>query len=489
MKITTSPAEFGSLQSDMLTVFYFDDKETASYLALSESNNELVNRLIDKKNIKSSLGSVTSLIGHSSLPAHVVTVIGCGKDDDFNEQAFLNVIKALTGEAKKNAVESIAIPIDEIKPAHRTAPWCAEKATETLLSKLYVYDTTKSKKAEPAALKDIVFLADEHNLDLAITTGKSIAHGINVARELGNLPANICDPTYLAQQAEALADAYDEIDFEVIEEAEMEAMGMGAFMAVSRGSEKDGKIIILKYNGGAQDQQPHVLVGKGLTFDSGGISMKPAAGMEDMKWDMLGAASVFGVLNTIAELKPSLNVIGVIASAENMVSGGATRPGDVVTCMNGKTVEIINTDAEGRLVLCDTLTYVERFNPASVIDIATLTGAIIIGLGHEATAVYANDEDLQRKLINAGTASWDRGWPMPMWEDYKETLKSPYADTRNVGSRAAGSITAALYLSEFTHSYRWAHLDIAGTGWSSAKEGATGRPVGMLVQYLLDQLH
>ena len=235
-------------------------------------------------------------------------------------------------------------------------------------------------------------------------------------------------------------------------------------------------------------KSPHVLVGKGLTFDSGGISIKAAAGMEEMKWDMLGAASVLGTLSAIAELKPAINVIGVIATAENMVSGGATRPGDVVTCMNGKTVEIINTDAEGRLVLCDTLTYVERFEPASVIDIATLTGAIVVGLGHHATGVYANDEQLQAKLLSAGLNSWDRGWPMPLWDDYKVDLESPYADFRTVGSRAGGSITAAIYLSEFTQNYSWAHLDIAGTGWHTAKEGATGRPVGMLTQYLLDRV-
>jgi leucyl aminopeptidase len=231
------------------------------------------------------------------------------------------------------------------------------------------------------------------------------------------------------------------------------------------------------------------LVGKGLTFDTGGVSIKPAQGMEDMKYDMLGAASVLGTISTLAELKPAINVVGVIAAAENMCSGTATRPGDVVTSMSGKTIEIINTDAEGRLVLCDALTYAERFKPASVVDIATLTGAVIIGLGHHPTAVYANNDALQQQLISAGQACWDRGWPMPLWEDYREELDSPYADLRNIGQgRAAGSITAAMFLAEFTKAYNWAHLDIAGTGWTTAKEGATGRPVGMLTQYLLDRL-
>jgi len=488
MKITSSLPEFSNLKQDLLAVFYFEDKETTSFTALKDQNSELISTLIEKKVIKSSITSITPLIGHANLPCAHVLVIGCGKAKDFNEAALIKTIKSLAREVKKVEAESIVIPIDEVTPIERTAQWCVEKTTETLFTSLYQYDTTKSKKADPVVLSDITYLANEQNLALAIQTGKAMAHGINIARELGNLPANICDPSFLAEQAINLADAYDDIEVEIIEEKQMEEMGMGAFLAVSRGSEKDGKLIVMKYNGGKDDQKPHVLVGKGLTFDSGGISLKPPAGMEEMKWDMLGSASVFGTMNTLAELKPAINVIGVVASAENMISGGATRPGDVVTCMNGKTVEIINTDAEGRLVLCDTLTYVERFEPASVIDIATLTGAIVIGLGHHATAVYANDDELQQKIVGAGVASWDRGWPMPMWDEYKEDLKSPYADFRNVGARAGGSITAALYLSEFAKNYPWAHLDIAGTGWSSAKEGASGRPVAMLTQYLLDRL-
>jgi len=487
MKITALKPDFSQLEQDLLTVFYFEDQDTASFTALKQQAPTLIDSLLNKKALSASLGSVTPLIGHANLACAHVLVIGCGKRADFSERCFIATIKTLAVEAKKAVSTSLAIAIDEIKPGQRSTQWCVEKATETLLTSLYQYDTTKSKKAEPSALTHIAYIASEKDLDLAMKTGKSMAHGINLARELGNLPANICDPAFLAEQSINLADAYDEIDVEIIEEAEMKEMGMGAFLAVSQGSDKAGKIIVIKYNGGPAGQKPHVLVGKGLTFDSGGISIKAAAGMEEMKWDMLGAASVLGTLSAIAELKPAINVIGVIATAENMVSGGATRPGDVVTCMNGKTVEIINTDAEGRLVLCDTLTYVERFEPASVIDIATLTGAIVVGLGHHATGVYANDEQLQAKLLSAGLNSWDRGWPMPLWDDYKVDLESPYADFRNVGSRAGGSITAAIYLSEFTQNYSWAHLDIAGTGWYSAKEGASGRPVAMLTQYLLDR--
>lgn len=488
MKITAISADLQTIEQDLLAVFYFEENPNNSFSTLSETNNALIQPLLDKKVIKSTIGSVTPLIGHTGLPSPHVLIIGCGKSEDFNEVTFIKTLKTLASEAKKAEAESIAIPIVDIKPNNRTTHWCTEKSTEILLTSLYQYDTTKSQKNDHSALSSVSFLTNETDLDLSIHIGKAIAHGVNLAKELGNLPANICDPQFLADQATMLADAYDEIDVEVVEESDMETLGMGAYLAVSRGSEKDAKLIIMKYSGGKSDQKPYVLVGKGLTFDSGGISIKPAAGMEEMKWDMLGAASVFGTLNAIAELKPAINVIGVVAAAENMVSGGATRPGDVVTCMNGKTVEIINTDAEGRLVLCDTLTYVEKFEPASVIDIATLTGAIVVGLGHHATGVYANNDEMQQDIINAGITAWDRGWPMPLWDEYKEDLKSSYADLKNVGSRAGGSITAALFLSEYTKNYPWAHLDIAGAGWTTAKDGATGRPVAMLTQYLLDQL-
>lgn len=488
MKITASLPDFTSVTQDMVVAFLFEDQETSSFDALKSADADLINTLLENQTLKSDSGHVIPLVGHGSLPTKQVLVVGCGKADSFNEAALIKTIKTIATEAKKMSVQSIALPIDDIKPGSRTAQWTTEKTIESLITQLYKYDTTRSKKNDAPTLTEVAILADEQNLELSINTGKAIAHGVNVCRELGNIPANICDPAFLAQQAIELSDAYDEIDVEIVEEAQMEEMGMGAYLAVSRGSEKPAKLIVMSYNGGKEGQAPHVLVGKGLTFDSGGISLKPPAGMEEMKWDMLGAASVFGVMNSIAELRPAINVVAVIAAAENMISGGATRPGDVVTCMNGKTVEIINTDAEGRLVLCDTLTYVEKFKPASVIDIATLTGAIVIGLGHHATAVYANSEDLQDKILSAGKASWDRGWPMPLWDEYKPYLDSPYADLRNVGPRAGGSITAAKYLSEFTTNYDWAHLDIAGVGWESAKEGPTGRPVGMLTQYLLDRI-
>ena len=490
MQFSVNAGSLESIETEALILFHFEDEDTAGLTALSDKNEKLITRLRDANLLSAKLGQVTPLLGHTDLPASQVLIIGAGKRADFGENQFVKVLKAVSGALKSAQVSTASLALDDIKPSERTVQWSAEKATELVLTGLYQYDTTKSKKADANKLEALSFLAQEQNLDLAIKTGKALAHGRNVARELGDLPANICNPFYLAEQAENLADAYDEVSVEILGQEELEALGMGSYLAVTQGSANPPRLIVMKYQGGSDDQKPHVLVGKGLTFDAGGISLKPAQGMEDMKYDMLGAASVFGTLNTIAELKPAINVIGIVAAAENMCSGTATRPGDVVTSMSGKTIEIINTDAEGRLVLCDALTYAERFEPATVIDIATLTGAVIIGLGHHPTAVYANDEALQQQILSAGEANWDRGWPMPLWEDYREELESPYADLRNIGQgRAAGSITAAIFLAEFTKDYKWAHLDIAGTGWTTAKEGATGRPVGMLTQYLLDRLN
>ncbi|MEX2321751.1 MAG: leucyl aminopeptidase [Saccharospirillum sp.] len=489
MQFTVSSVALSATDTDALVIFHFDDADSAGVKGLTEAHPKLIQSLRDTQVLSSKTGQVTPLLGHSDLPAGQVFVIGAGKQADFRENQFIKVIKAAIATLKSTQAKTASIALDDIQVAGRTLQWAAQKATEVVLTGLYQYDTTKSKKADATALQALTFLSKDTELEAPIRTGKALAHGVNVARELGNLPANICNPQYLAEQAQNLADAYDEISVEILSQKEMEELGMGSFLAVTQGSANPPYVLVMKYQGAGANEKPHVLVGKGLTFDTGGISIKPAQGMEDMKFDMLGAASVFGTLNTIAELKPAMNVIGVVAAAENMCSATATRPGDVVSSMSGKTIEIINTDAEGRLVLCDALTYVERFDPASVVDIATLTGAVVIGLGHHPMAVYANDDSLQQDLISAGTQAWDRGWPMPLWDDYREELDSPYADLRNIGQgRAGGSITAAVFLAQFTEKYKWAHLDIAGAGWTSAKEGATGRPVGLLTHYLLSQL-
>jgi leucyl aminopeptidase len=312
----------------------------------------------------------------------------------------------------------------------------------------------------------------------------AIAQGVSFARDLGNLPGNYCTPTYLAEQAVALGKA-NGLKVQVLEQKDIQALNMGAFLAVAQGSRQPPKFIVMEYHGGAKNEAPVALVGKGITFDTGGISIKPSAEMDEMKFDMCGAASVLGTMKALALMKLPINVVGVIPATENMPGGNAIKPGDIVTTMSGQTVEILNTDAEGRLILCDALTYVERYNPAAVIDIATLTGAMVIALGHVATGMFANNDALAREVIQAGEASWDRVWHLPMWDDYQEQLKSNFADFPNIGTRAGGSITAACFLSRFTKTYPWAHLDIAGTAWKSGGEkGATGRPVALLSQFL-----
>ena len=314
-----------------------------------------------------------------------------------------------------------------------------------------------------------------------------MAAGVGLAKDLGNLPPNVCTPSYLADQALALAKTYG-FKVEVLEREALQKLGMGSFLGVSQGSEEPPKFIIMQHLKGKKDQKPVVLVGKGITFDTGGISLKPGSEMDEMKYDMCGAASVLGTFKAIAAMDLALNVIGVIPTCENMPDGRAVRPGDVLTSMSGLTIEVLNTDAEGRLILCDALTYAERFEPSAVIDIATLTGACVIALGHHASGLFSNNDALASELLQAGETALDRAWHMPMWDDYQPLLDSNFADMANIGGRAAGSITAACFLSRFAKKYDWAHLDIAGTAWKSGKEkGGTGRPVPLLTEFLVSR--
>ena len=317
--------------------------------------------------------------------------------------------------------------------------------------------------------------------------GVAIGEAMNLAKDLGNLAPNICTPTYLAEQATRIAKTY-KLKATVLEEKDMEKLGMGALLAVARGSSQPAKLIVLEYWGRSKKEKPVVLVGKGITFDSGGISLKPASEMDEMKYDMCGAASVLGTITAIAKIRLPLNVVGIIPTTENMPDGNASKPADVVTSMSGQTIEILNTDAEGRLILCDALTYAERYEPDTVIDIATLTGACVIALGHVASGLLTPDDDLAEEVLRASGQAADPAWRLPLWDDYQEQLKSNFADMANIGGRPAGTITAACFLSRFTRKYRWAHLDIAGTAWKSGKEkGATGRPVPLLTQFLIER--
>jgi leucyl aminopeptidase len=348
----------------------------------------------------------------------------------------------------------------------------------------YQYSATKSSKAGKT-LSCMSVTAPESLFD-AVNAGAAVGAGSNLARELGNLPGNVCTPSYLAEQAQTLANNHARLTTTVLDEAEMETLGMGALLAVSRGSREPAKLITMEYKGAGANDKPVCLVGKGLTFDAGGISLKPGAGMDEMKYDMCGAAAVFGAMQMACELELPLNIVAVVPSSENLPDGIAVKPGDVVTSMAGKTIEILNTDAEGRLILCDALEYARRFEPEVVVDMATLTGACIIALGHHISGLLGNDDALADELLAAGEAAADPAWRLPINDDYQAQLKSNFADIANIGGRPAGTITAACFLARFTEDYRWAHLDIAGTAWKSgAHKGATGRPVPLLSEFLL----
>lgn len=355
----------------------------------------------------------------------------------------------------------------------------------------YVYRQTKPSAPKAARLSKVTLASTEQDAAAVkdgIQQGQGVAAGVALARECANLPGNHCTPTYLGQEAKRLAKEFKNLQAEVLERAAIAKLGMGSFLSVTAGTAQPPKFIILRYNGAPKAQAPIVLVGKGITFDSGGISLKPGAGMDEMKYDMGGAASVLGTFRAVAELKPKVNLIGLIPTCENMPSGTATKPGDVVTSMSGQTIEILNTDAEGRLILCDALTYAERLKPAVVVDIATLTGACVIALGNQHSGLFSKDDALADALLDAGKQAGDTAWRMPIDDEYGEALKSNFADLANVGGREGGAITAAVFLGKFAKAYRWAHLDIAGTAWKSgAAKSGTGRPVSLLTQFVLNQ--
>jgi leucyl aminopeptidase len=353
----------------------------------------------------------------------------------------------------------------------------------------YRFDQMKSKREDKAPKPHQVVIAVERSQQaqatLAVTRAVALANGQDLARTLGNLPPNVCTPTYLAAEARRIGREF-KLKTEVLERKQIEALKMGSFLAVAQGSEQEPRLIVMHYQGASSKQAPVVLVGKGITFDTGGISIKPAAAMDEMKFDMCGAASVLGTLRAVAEMQLKINLIGLIPACENMPSGRAARPGDIVTSMSGQTIEILNTDAEGRLILCDALTYAERFKPRTVIDIATLTGACVVALGHHHSGLFSRQDALAAELLDAGRESGDSCWRMPLDEPYQEALKSRFADVANVGGRDAGAVTAACFLARFTRKYDWAHLDIAGTAWKSgAQKGSSGRPVPLLTRFLI----
>ncbi len=379
---------------------------------------------------------------------------------------------------------AVASAVGDVGASH------AEALVAAAADATYLYRHTKPSAPAAPSFEKLSLLVDKaaaKAVQAGLKRGEGIAAGVLLARECANRPGNHCTPSFLAEQAKKLAKAHG-FKLEVLERKDCEKLGMGSFLCVTQGSAEPPKFIVLRYDGAAKGAAPVVLVGKGITFDTGGISIKPSGEMDEMKFDMGGAASVLGCFRALGELQPAVNVIGIIPSCENMPSGRAVKPGDVVTSMSGQTIEVLNTDAEGRLILCDALTYAERFKPAAVVDIATLTGACVIALGHHRSGLFSADDALADSLLAAGVAGLDPAWRMPLDDEYEEALKSNFADMGNVGGRAGGSITAAMFLKKFTAKYRWAHLDIAGTAWKSgAAKGATGRPVALLTHFVLSQ--
>ncbi|HFT0289762.1 TPA: leucyl aminopeptidase [Proteus mirabilis] len=446
-------------------------------------------------------GELEGKVGQSLLLHHVpnvlserVLLIGCGKERELDERQYKQIIqKTINTLNETGSMEAVCF-LTELHVKGRNNYWKVRQAVETAKDCLYTFDQLKSNKTElRRPLRKMVFnVPTRRELpsgERAIAHGLAIASGIKACKDLANMPPNICNAAYLASQARQLADSSANVSTRVIGEEQMKELNMNAYLAVGQGSQNESLMSIIEYKGNQDpESRPIVLVGKGLTFDSGGISIKPADGMDEMKYDMCGAATVYGVMRVVAELQLPINVIGVLAGCENMPGGKAYRPGDILTTMSGQTVEVLNTDAEGRLVLCDTLTYVERFEPELVIDIATLTGACMVALGHHYSGLMSNHNPLAHELMNASEQAGDRAWRLPLGEEFYEQIESNFADLANTDGRLGGAITAGCFLARFASKYNWAHLDIAGTAWRSGKaKGATGRPVSLLSQFLLNR--
>ncbi|TQV85671.1 leucyl aminopeptidase [Exilibacterium tricleocarpae] len=492
--------------TDCAVVAVFKDgKLSAGAQAVNKACHKIVQQLIKQKDITGKPGKTTWLHGLDGIKAKRILLLGAGAQSGCSEADYQRLIKgtaeALKGSGCENAVlhlDDINVKIethsgDDKSTPNRDTAWKAQQAVEVFGSTYYQFNAHKSKKSDPVKLKKVTLaVADakqRKTTQAGIKAGAAVTAGANLARDLGNHPGNVCTPTYLAAEARRLARNQPRLTTKILQEKQMRELGMHSLLSVAAGTEEPAQMIIMEYKGAAKSKAPYVLVGKGITFDSGGISLKPGAAMDEMKFDMCGAASVFGAMRALLDLQPTLNVVAVVVASENMPSGRATKPGDIVTSMSGQTIEILNTDAEGRLVLCDALTYVERYKPEAVIDVATLTGACVIALGKHATGLYSNRHTLAQALLAAGREAADKAWHMPLWDEYQKQLDSNFADMANIGGAPGGSVTAACFLSRFAKKYPWAHLDIAGTAWLSGNQkGATGRPVPLLVRYLLDQV-
>ena len=491
MEFSVSGGSLGRKRTGCIVVGVYEARKLSpSARDLDAASRRALEDVVRRGDLEGELGTTLLLRDVANVAADRVLLVGLGRAREFLEDNYRAALCAAVEALRTTGAVEATICLNELPVKGRDSAWKIEQAVLAVVEGTYRFDKLKSKppRAKRALGKVAFHLPDRSETsagEAAIARGAAIGEGIALARDLGNLPGNICTPAYLAGQARDLA-KLDRFKVEILEQRDIEKLGMGGLLAIARGSRESPRFIVMEYQGGSRGAPPVVLIGKGITFDTGGISIKPAADMDEMKFDMCGAASVFGALRAAALMKLPLNIVGIVAAAENMPDGNATKPGDIVTTMSGQTVEILDTDHEGRLVLCDALTYAERYKPAAVLDIATLTDGIVVALGDVATGVFSNDDALAREVLDAGETAWDRAWHMPLWEKYQDKLKSNFADFVNMGPHAGNAITAACFLSRFAKRFPWAHLDIAGTASKSGEDkGATGRPVALLAHFLM----
>ena len=460
-------------------------------LDLDIASGGAISGVLGRGDLEGTLGATLLLHDVANVAAERVLLVGLGRESEFQESSYGAALHSAVRTLRATGAAEATLCLNELPLERRDGGWKIEQAVLAVAEGMYRFDQLRSKPPDAGrALKTVNVhvpnRADATSAEAALARAAAIAEGIALAKDLGNLPGNLCTPTYIADQARGLGQRHG-FKVDIVERQDLEKLGMGGLLAVARGSAEPPKLVVMEHSGGPPGAQPLVLVGKGITFDAGGISIKPAPAMDEMKFDMCGAASVLGAMHAAALLRLPLHIVGLIPAAENMPGGSATRPGDIVTTMSGQTVEILDTDSEGRLVLCDALTYAERYGPAAVVDIATLTSEIVSALGDVASGLFANTDALAHELLDAGERAWDRAWRMPLWDEYQDALESNFADFANIGSGSSSdsAVTAACFLSRFTGRYPWAHLDIAGTASKSgADKGATGRPVALLVHFL-----
>lgn len=489
IKVTTPEKQRGSC---MIAGVFEPKKMTDVVKQLDSLSEGYIKDILNQGDLEGKTNTTLLLHKVPNVQSKRVLLVGLGKEQELKDSSFISAVQTAFRVLGSTGITDCTVFLADLSVKDRDMAWKVSQIAKLAVESNYCFDQLKSvpEDTKKPLRKMTICISNKEDLavsEKALGQGAAIAHGMSLTKNLGNMAPNICTPSYLADQAKELGKSY-KLKVTVLDKKAMEKQNMGSFLAVARGSHQPPKLIVLEYQGKGKKDKPIVLVGKGVTFDTGGISLKPAAEMDEMKFDMSGAASVLGTMKAVAEMNLPINVVGIIPATENMPGGSATKPGDVVTSMSGQTIEVLNTDAEGRLILCDALTYAERYDPKYVIDIATLTGACVIALGNVASGLMSNDEGLAQELISAGGQSADRVWQLPLWDDYQELLKSNFADMANIGGRAGGTITAACFLSRFTKNYQWAHLDIAGTAWKSGKEkGSTGRPVPLLTQFLINQ--